>query len=106
MATVVEKVEALIARTSSEFSAEARTSALIACKLIRDHKLLVTTKDGQSEPRDVEDVVMRKIYSKYESKCIVCNAYTCRGARVWWFKGCGICCTPACATEFRSVMKG
>ena len=103
MTTVVEKVEALIARTRSEFSAEARTSALIACKLIRDHKLLVTTKGDQST-REVEEVVMRKIYSKYESKCIVCSAYTCRGANVWWFKGCGICCTSNCAAEFRAVM--
>lgn len=39
MANVVERVRALIARTSSPHEEEARTSAMIACRLIREHGL-------------------------------------------------------------------
>lgn len=41
MADVVERVRALIARTSSPHEEEARTSAMIACRLIREHGLAV-----------------------------------------------------------------
>jgi hypothetical protein len=39
MADVVERVRALIARTSSPHEEEARTAAMIACRLIREHRL-------------------------------------------------------------------
>ncbi|MGZ3424473.1 MAG: DUF2786 domain-containing protein [Polyangiales bacterium] len=44
MADVVERVKALIARTSSPHEEEARTAAVIACRLIREHQLEVTTR--------------------------------------------------------------
>lgn len=39
MADIVERVRALIARTSSPHEEEARTAAVIACRLIREHQL-------------------------------------------------------------------
>ena len=40
--SILKKVDGLIARTSSDADAEARTSALLACKLIREHQLKVS----------------------------------------------------------------
>jgi hypothetical protein len=44
MADVVERVKALIARTSSPHEEEARTAAVIACRLIREHQLEVAPR--------------------------------------------------------------
>jgi len=44
MADVVERVKALIARASSPHEEEARTSAVIACRLIREHQLDVVPR--------------------------------------------------------------
>jgi hypothetical protein len=44
--SVLKKVEDLIARTASSSKEEARTSAFLACKLIREHGLVVLVPEG------------------------------------------------------------
>jgi hypothetical protein len=44
MADIVERVRALIARSSSPHEEEARTAAMIACRLIREHYLEVVPR--------------------------------------------------------------
>ena len=58
MADVVERVRALIARTSSPHEEEARTAAVIACRLIREHQLEVTPR-GAAPSVGAEDFWMR-----------------------------------------------
>ena len=45
-ANILKKVHGLIARSSSDSKEEARTSAFMACKLIREHDLRVTLPNG------------------------------------------------------------
>jgi hypothetical protein len=64
MADVVERVRALIARTSSPHEEEARTAAMIACRLIREHGLDVvppgpTPSIGHEDPWAREERVRR-----------------------------------------------
>lgn len=61
MADVVERVRALIARASSPHEEEARTSAVIACRLIREHQLEVVTRSAAPSYGSVgqEDFSMR-----------------------------------------------
>ena len=47
LAKILKKVDGLIARTSSDSDAEARTSALLACNLIRKHGLRVVPEGAQ-----------------------------------------------------------
>ena len=54
MADVVERVKALIARTSSNHEEEARTAAMIACRLIREHELDIVPR-GATASVGVED---------------------------------------------------
>ena len=49
---VLKKVHGLVARTSSDSIEEARTSAFMACKLIREHDLRVTLPNGASYDPD------------------------------------------------------
>jgi hypothetical protein len=58
MADVVPRVKALIARTSSPHEEEARTAAVIACRLIREHQLEVTTR-GETPSIGHEDFWVR-----------------------------------------------
>jgi hypothetical protein len=67
MADVVERVKALIARTSSTHEEEARTAALIACRLIREHHLEVTTR-GEVPSIGHEDFWSRAERARSESR--------------------------------------
>ena len=61
MADVVERVRALIARTSSAHEEEARTAAAIACRLIREHHLEISPRGATASYGSVgqEDFSMR-----------------------------------------------
>ncbi len=61
MADPVERVRALIARTSSPHEEEARTSAVIACRLIREHSLdVVQRRETPSAVGGHEDFWVRQ----------------------------------------------
>jgi len=50
---ILKKVEGLIARSGSDQEGEARTSAFLACKLIREHGLKVVPEGAQDAYRGV-----------------------------------------------------
>lgn len=53
---ILTRIKALIARTASSSEEEARTSAVIACRLIRDHKIELIHPDSlNQDPGSPED---------------------------------------------------
>jgi|GEM_PF-2759213 len=95
----VEKVRRLIALTSSPEREEARTSADIACRLIREHRLHVVAdvpravpppppppRPRQSEPMERP----RLIRSRFETQCKECRLTIEVGELCAWLKGRGV----------------
>ncbi len=96
---IIEKVRRLIALTASDRVEEARTSAHIACRLIRDHGLHVVTDAPHvimvpSEPRETTrtDTMSRPriIRSRFETHCIECKLTIAVGETCAWLKGKGV----------------
>jgi hypothetical protein len=92
MSDLMQRIQALISRATHAGTgeAEARTSAHIACRLIREHGValsLGTPKPGAPPPK------RRVIYSKYASHCTGCNKAIAIGESVAWAKGAGVLCT-------------
>lgn len=90
----LDKVRALIARTSSSYEEEARTSAVIACRLIREHGIeLRAPAEPQEEaapksetrtawaPREVRFVHQ----SRFAGRCLWCGELIPAGSRIAWY---------------------
>jgi hypothetical protein len=79
----VEKINALIARAlSTTYPEEARTSAFVAVKLIRDHGVELVEVVAKPTPTSaLERVVIR---SRYAGTCRACGARYVEGDLVAW----------------------
>src|SRR6185295_9929478 len=96
---LLERVSALVARASSSFEEEARTSAVIACRLIREHGLEVSLPGSVREPPQEpvsDEPEVRIIRSKFESSCLGCGGFVGIGERVSWTKGRGVSHLDCC----------
>ena len=111
-AAIFSRVQALVARAAHEGTPveEARSSAVIACKLIHEHEMLATkftasaddfpfsyrtpptpapapAKRGRGRSRpwvDADDDSPIKLVSKYRGRCLACLMSYDVGETVWW----------------------
>ncbi len=85
--TTLERVEKLIALSASDREEEARTSAMLACKLIREHKLKVV---GGFLPFPIPVIKMkpsadrRVMIAKFDGSCRCCQGAYRKGDRIAW----------------------
>jgi len=111
-AKTLDKVVHLIALASSPSEEEARTSAVLACRLIREHGFLVVMSNGAPSPaaRTARPAPPRSapqprpapapkrsrrpqprlIVLNYRGVCVTCERYITRGDRAWWRPGKGV----------------
>ncbi len=110
MTPALQKVEALIARATDPGASEEeqRTSAVIAVRLIREHKLLSVSKPaeipriyGGQYPRDAAPA-RRIISSRYPGNCKACGDDYRAGDVVAWARNAGAVCVP-CYREARAA---
>lgn len=88
---VIERVRRLVALTSSPFLEEARTSAFMACELIRRHGLkLAETEDVRTASPDPERIPIK---SRFPGYCAACGYHYSEGELVWWAKGARAWCS-------------
>jgi hypothetical protein len=109
---LISKVEKLVAMTSSPHTEEARTSAFMACKLIRDHGLQIVARNGnayqepayqpppntQPEPEPPNELIPIKV--KHKGYCRRCGKSIFAGEMAFWRKGKGLLhfdCMEHCA---------
>lgn len=101
--SALTKVQALLARALDQGASEEerRTSAVIACRLIRDHGLLGRSSEPviryvyvnqQPQPAQPTSVRRRVIVSKYSGRCSECASAYEVGHRIAWAKGQGTVC--------------
>jgi hypothetical protein len=94
LAHTLERITALIARTASPFEEEARTSAVIACRLIRENRLEIVPagtvaqlETQATEPRSAwmprEVRFMRR--SRFAGWCFWCGEEIPAGSRVAYY---------------------
>ena len=93
MSAVVGRVEALIARSldlSGTSEEERRSSAVIACRLIHEHRLLsAPARRVFVEPDEPHRKVIR---SRFEGTCFGCAEWYGIGTPVAWARGVGSIC--------------
>ena len=96
---LLTKVRGLIGLSASSYSEEARTSAYLACKMIREHGLhvvaqLLPARASKAEPRPdrepVNQAAPRRITLKYRARCRGCGGCIDVGARAVWMRGSGV----------------
>jgi hypothetical protein len=99
---VLAKVEKLVAMTSSPHEEEARTSAFMACKLIRNHSLQIVAYSARShqehkpnppptpepEPNPPNEFI--PIQVKHKGYCRRCGKSIYVGEMAFWRKGKGL----------------
>ena len=109
VAGVLDRVGKLVALTSSPFEGEARTAALRACELIREHglRLVAPGQVGdesrpyrQTPPEEPRD--WRWIRSKFPGRCLDCGSRYFEGDKVSWLKGKGCRC-ESCSSRARGA---
>ena len=83
---------------------EARTAALLACRLISQHGLL----DGapsQPPPREPKDPpkgpTLQRITVRFGSACLVCGQWVAEGKQAFWARGHGVCHPGKCEHAWR-----
>lgn len=90
----IEKTRKLVALSSSPHAEEARTSAYLACRLIREHGLQIIAPQEQTKrkPRQEhqEQPRWRQIVIKHASPCVVCRLEVAKGTRAFWLPGEGV----------------
>lgn len=112
--SVAARVAQLVALAGSPYEQEARTSAYLACKLIREHGLRVT--DGEAPEAYEADTGVRergehrvdappyvdggacRATARYAVVCMACKRLIGEGAGLWWMRGVGgvhIGCNPS-----------
>jgi hypothetical protein len=90
MASVVDRVNKLIALASSPNANEARNAALLAARLIREHGLEVRERKGRTPaPRRPSSkknrrVDLHDIESPLGGECVVCGRRYRAGAKIAW----------------------
>ena len=105
-----ERVRKLVALAGSPFEQEARTSAYLACKLIREHGLRVEsgeappayeprTSPGTPYARDAGEHAAEgppfmaggacRATARYAVVCLDCGALIAEGSSMWWRRGYG-----------------
>lgn len=107
IARVLDRARKLVALAASDHAEEARTSAHLACALIRAHGLLLVAPGGrapaqeslwddapppQPQPPPSRDAPMdkpRRIVSKFPGRCLGCAGWIDEGETVLWKKGRG-----------------
>jgi hypothetical protein len=99
---VLAKVKKLIALTSSSFSEEARTSAFMACKLIREHNMQVIAcslnidqdfecrPPPDPKPKAQSPAEFIPIKVKHKGFCRHCGTLIDVGEMAFWCKGKGL----------------
>ena len=110
---VLSKVEKLVAMTSSPHVEEARTSAFMACKLIRDHGLQIVAYSARAsdetvyqsppkqepEPKPPSEFI--PIQVKHRGYCRHCGKSIYAGEMALWCKGKGLL-HFACQQDYES----
>jgi hypothetical protein len=93
---VVAKVEKLVAMSASPHLEEARTSAFMACRLIREHSLQIVAlgsahnpKQQQQDPPS-ESEKFRPIRVRHKGYCQRCRASIFPGEMAFWSAGNGL----------------
>jgi hypothetical protein len=98
--SVAERVQKLIALSASPQIEEARTSAYLACKLIREHGLALVAlapppapaprRDPPPRPQAPTEDKPVRIRARYSSNCRKCGKHVDAGEPVLWTKGKGV----------------
>jgi hypothetical protein len=110
---VLSKVEKLLAMTSSPYAEEARTSAFMACKLIRDHGLQVVAYSARAsqktsyqpppgpkpEPEPASEFIPIRV--KHKGYCRHCGITIYANEMALWCKGKGLL-HFACIEDYKS----
>lgn len=97
MQTPLDKVHKLIALSSSPYEEEARTAAIMACRLIREHGFIVITAGSDRAEEETKGSYHQRdappdwmlIFAKYGGRCKVCHKYYDVDDPVYWKKGGG-----------------
>ena len=100
-----EKVRKLVAMTASPHLEEARTSAFLACRLIREHGLQIAThRPSPAKPPAATGVEQgqgpagfRRIRVRHPGHCRCCGKPIALGEWALWCRGNGLrhpLCTP------------
>jgi hypothetical protein len=103
---IVDKVRKLVALTASDREEEARTAAYLACKLIRQHSLVISyvgfepTRKKTPMPRAKDP--WRIIKAKFSGYCRSCGEDWDEGQTIVWAKGEGARCID-CGREEGNV---
>ena len=100
-----EKVRKLVAMTASPHLEEARTSAFLACRLIREHGLQIAThRPSPAKPTAATGVEegqgpagFRRIRVRHPGRCQCCGNPIAPGEWALWCRGNGLR-HPLCAT--------
>ena len=103
--SVTARVAQLVALAGSPYEQEARTSAYLACKLIREHGLRIESGQAPTEfiptaggGRDGEHRVEAPPFvaggacratARYAVVCLQCGALIREGQTLWWMRGVG-----------------
>jgi hypothetical protein len=100
--TPVERAAQLVALAASPFEQEARTSAYLACKLIREHGLRIATGEAPPTYRGAPDRGEHHVEAppfvaggacrataRYAVVCLDCGALIAEGGGMWWMRGVG-----------------
>ncbi len=90
----LERVRKLVALAASPEREEARTSAVLVCRLIREHGLHVVEEVAPPRapappPKNDPLARPRVIRAKFECKCVECALTIEAGERCAWLKGRG-----------------
>lgn len=89
-AKLLDRVTKLIALSSSSFEGEAKSAALRACELIREHGLAVASDQREeTKPVPAPPVSIIRLSSKYRGFCQVCGSRYEKWTRIAWAKGHG-----------------
>lgn len=92
MTDVLDRVRKLLALATSPFPEEARTAAVKAAQLIREHGIELHEHGAAPRPAAPTQEPMRErriIVSKYDGTCSACGEYYEAGERVAWARGRG-----------------
>lgn len=88
-AKLLDRVTKLIALSSSSFEGEAKSAALRACELIREHGLAVASDQREETSPSPTQARVIRLSSKYREFCQVCGSRYEKWTRIAWAKGHG-----------------
>lgn len=103
MPKALELIPKLLARTRSPFIEEARTSAMMLCKLILENNLEIIEPKTNKKENTVSFIRRSIINSKYPGTCHICGLKWKIGEEMAWKKGLSSICLICYKRE---VMRG